>query len=275
MSRAIVRWWLLGCGLAAAIWNGSAQAADAGAAAELSARDIMEKNFFVSKVSALKADSTMVLINHRGQKRERRNTTIIKLQPNGIDSKFLVRFSAPADIKGTGFLQIEHSDGDDDLWIYLPALKKSRRLVANNKKDSFVGSDFSYGDISLPKVDLYRHTLVRSEKLGEVDCYVIESVPADDQVRANSGYSRKVSWIRADNFFEQKVEYFDLGGRLLKTQHVDRIVPVDPEQGRWFALHREMHNHQTDHRTVIDAENADVSPEINDDIFTTRSIERE
>ena len=112
-------------------------------ASDLSAREIMEKNFFVSKVTALKAESTMVLINDRGQTRERKNTTLVKLQPNGVDSKFLVRFSTPADIKGTGFLQIEHNEADDDQWIYLPALKKSRRLVANNKKDSFVGSDFS------------------------------------------------------------------------------------------------------------------------------------
>src|SRR5688572_14080302 len=130
---------------------------------EPDARTIMERNFFTSRVHALQVESTMLLVNERGQQRERSNTTLVKLQPNGIDSNFLVRFSSPADIKGTGFLQIEHSEGDDDLWIYLPALKKSRRLVANNKKDSFVGSDFSYGDILLPKVDPYRHTLWRSE----------------------------------------------------------------------------------------------------------------
>jgi len=242
-------------------------------AADLTAHDIMAKNFFVSKVSAVKADTTMLLINDRSQKRERKNTTVIKLQPNGVDSKFLVRFSAPADIKGTGFLQIEHVDGEDDLWIYLPALKKSRRLVANNKKDSFVGSDFSYGDISLPKVDLYRHTLVRSEKSGENECYVIESVPVDDTVKANSGYSRKITWVRQDNFLESKVEYYDLGNRLLKTQTIARGQEVEP--GRWLAVHREMLNHQTGHRTVIDIENLDTHSAISDDLFTTRYVERE
>jgi uncharacterized protein len=261
--------WALACGLIVAVFGQKLSGA------EISAKEIMEKNFMVSKVNALKAETTMVLINDRGQKRERKNTTIIKLQPNGVDSKFLVRFSAPADIKGTGFLQIEHSEGDDDQWIYLPALKKSRRLVANNKKDSFVGSDFSYGDISLPKVDLYRHTLVRSERTNDIDCYVIESIPVNDAVRANSGYSRKLAWIRSDNFFEQKVEYYDLGGRLLKTQQVDRIQKVDVEKNRWFAQHREMINHQTGHRTVIDGDNLDANPVIGDDLFSTRYIERE
>jgi hypothetical protein len=259
--------WMLGCGLTAVILSQHS------ASAELDARDIMEKNFFVSKVSAVKADTTMLLINDRGQKRERKNTTLIKLQPNRVDSKFLVRFSAPADIKGTGFLQIEQSEGDDDLWIYLPALKKSRRLVANNKKDSFVGSDFSYGDISLPKVDLYRHTLLRSEKLGDTECYVIESAPANDTVKANSGYSRKITWVRRDNFLEAKVEYYDLGDRLLKTQQIERGQEIEP--GRWLAARREMLNHRTGHRTVIDIENLDVHPELADDVFTTRHIERE
>src|SRR5690348_5779410 len=79
-----------------------------------SARDIMEKNFFVSKVSSMQFDAVMTLINDKGQRRERTSTNIVKLQPNGVDSKFLITFSMPADIKGTGFLQVEHIDGDDD-----------------------------------------------------------------------------------------------------------------------------------------------------------------
>ncbi len=244
-------------------------------AADPNPRDIMEKNFFVTKVSSLQLESTMLLINEKGQLRERRSTGLIKLQPNGIDSKLLVRFSTPADIKGTGFLQVEHIDGDDDLWIYLPALRKSRRLVANNKKDSFVGSDFSYGDISLPKVDQYRHTLLRNEKVDGFDCYVVESVPANDAVRANSGYSRKVTWVRTDNFVETKVEYYDLAGRLWKTQKVSRHEPVEPQKARWFALQREMTNHQNGHRTVISMSKVTSGVEIPEETFTTRYIERD
>jgi uncharacterized protein len=245
------------------------------ASAQPSAREIMEKNFFVSKVTGLKFTATMVLINHRGQQRERKTANLVKLQPNGIDSKLLVKFQAPADIKGTGFLQIEHSDVDDDLWIYLPALKKSRRLVANNKKDSFVGSDFSYGDIALPKVDQYRHSLLRAEKVDGFDCHVVESVPANDAFRANSGYSKKVTWVRKDNFVETRVEYYDLAGRLLKTQQVTRHQLVEPAKRRWFALQREMVNQQTGHRTVFTIANVDAGAVAADDVFTTRTIERE
>lgn len=170
---------------------------------------------------------------------------------------------------------MEHSEGDDDLWIYLPALKKSRRLVANNKKDSFVGSDFSYGDISLPKVDRYRHTLLRFEKIDDHDCHVIESVPINDAIRSNSGYSRKITWLRADNALETKVEYYDVSGRLLKTQRVAKHQLVEPDRARWFALYREMTNHQTGHRTLISFDKIEPGVAAPDEMFTTRYVERE
>ncbi len=243
--------------------------------AEVSARDIMEKNFFVSKIRQLTKDVTMTLVNDRGQTRERKITVTSKLQSNGVDSNLLVRFNSPPDIKGTAFLELEHLDGDDDLWIYLPALKKSRRLVAANKKDSFVGSDFSYGDVLPPRVDQYRHSLVRSEIIDGQDCYVIESLPANESILRDSGYNRKLFWIRKDNFHETKVDYYDVGGRLMKTQFVRNIKEVDPANFRWTASYREMVNHQTGHRTIFIAERYSTTTPIPDDLFTARSLERE
>ena len=247
----------------------------ANAAPESNARTIMEKNFFASKIKSMKTDSTMVLINDRGQTRERKNTTLHKLQANGLDSKLLVKFSTPTDIKGTGFLQVEHSDGDDDLWLYLPALKKSRRLVANNKKDSFLGSDFSYGDISLPKVDEYQHHFLRTEMIDSHECFVIESVPVNDAVKSNSGYSKKITWVRTDNFLEVKVEYYDISGRPLKTQLITKHQLVEPEKSRWFALHREMINHQSGHKTTLNFDKIESDVPTPEELFTTRYIERE
>ena len=267
MSRAHLR---ASAGLLALV---TAPAVDAQQATP-SAREIMGKNFFVTKVTTLHVDLTMTLINNRGQRRERRNTTIVKLQPNGIDSKFLVRFSEPPDVAGTGLLQVEHSDGDDDLWIYLPALRKARRLVASNKKDSFAGSDFSYADIAIPKVDAYRHTLKGTEQVDGMPCYVIESTPASDAVRSNNGYSRKVTWVRADNFLETKVEYYDLANRHLKTQRVAQHQSVASQAGKWFALEREMTNHQTGHRTLIVAARLDGTTPVRDDVFSVRTLER-
>ena len=242
---------------------------------QLDAAAIMERNFMASKVTGVQMEATMVLTNDKGQQRERRNTSLVALQPNGVDSKFVVKFSTPADIRGTSFLQVEHSEGDDDLWIYLPALKKSRRLVASNKKDSFVGSDFSYGDISLPKVSKYKHALQRTESIDGVECYVIESLPGDEAVKTNSGYSKKLTWVRTDNFVETKVEYYDLAGRLMKTQRVQKPQPVDAKNGRFFPMYREMTNHQTGHRTTLTVLKLDTNVPTPDDLFTTRYIERD
>jgi outer membrane lipoprotein-sorting protein len=253
----------------------SAPANGANPAPGLSARDMMEKNFLVSRIKSWKSEATMVLINDKGQTRERKTTTFSVLQPNGIDSKLLVRFSKPADIQGTAFLQVEHIDGDDDQWIYLPALGKSRRLVANNKKDSFVGSDFSYGDLSQPKAGLFEHRLLGTQTIDGQDCYMIESVPKSDSMKSDFGYSRKITWLRPDNFLETKVEYYDLSNRLLKTQLVGNHKLLEPATQRWVALHREMTNQQTGHRTVFNFDNVESGIPITDDLFTTRYLERE
>lgn len=243
-------------------------------AADVTAREIMEKNFLASKLRAVKSDLTMLLVNDKGQVRERKSSTVQMLQANGVDSNLLVRFSFPNDIKGTGFLQLERSDGEDDQWIYLPALKKSRRLVANNKKDSFVGSDFSYGDILLPKVDSYKHALLRSEAVDKFDCYVVESVPANEAVSSNSGYSKKITWVRKDDSIEAKVEYYDLSGRLLKTQVTADHVQVESSPTRWFAKLREMTNHQTGHKTALQFDKVDAAS-VSAAQFSARVLEAE
>lgn len=147
--------------------------------------------------------------------------------------------------------------------------------MANNKKDSFVGSDFSYGDIALPKVELYHHTLKGREAIDGIDCHIVESTPRDGAVRSSSGYGRKLTWVRVDNALEVKVEYYDLAGRLLKTQRVKRHQLVEPDKGKWFAMDREMTNDQTGHRTTFVVDKLQLLPRLADDVFTTRYIERD
>ena len=103
-----------------------------------------------------------------------------------------MRFTSPADIKGTAVLTIEN-DGDDDIWVYLPALKKVRRLAASNKKDAFVGTDFSYGDVLGHRVEDWNQKFVRKDTLDGKPVIVIESTPKTPAVAANSGYSASAS----------------------------------------------------------------------------------
>lgn len=244
-------------------------------AAELSGREIMQKNFQAAKVPHLTNESTMTLTNEKGQQRVRKMRSVSVLQPNGIDTTLLIRFLFPGDVQGTGYLQIQHSEADDDMWIYLPALKKVRRLVANNKKDSFVGSDFSYGDILLPVVDTYRHRVLKSDVLDGEDCYVIESIPANEDIQKDYGYSKWIAWIRKNNFMEKKAEYYDGSGRLLKTQHIPAVKEVDTKAHKWWALKREVVNHQTGHRTELMFDALDADKPVSEDFFTTRYLERE
>ena len=243
--------------------------------AELSGRDIMEKNFYAGKVPHLLNESTMTLTNERGQHRVRKMRSASVLQANGIDTRLLIRFLFPGDVQGTGYLQIQHHEGDDDMWIYLPALKKVRRLVANNKKDSFVGSDFSYGDILLPVVDTYHHQLLRSEMVDGEECYVVESTPSSEQIKKDFGYSKWMAWVRKSNFMEKKAEYYDGSGRLLKTQMVPAVKEVDPKAHKWWAVRREVINHQTGHRTALVFDVLNATQVVSDDFFTTRYLERE
>lgn len=247
----------------------------ASARADLSAGELMNKNFYASKITAFFADATIAMINKGGQERVRKISIWSKLKENGVDSKVIMRFTSPADIKQTAFLQLQNSSGDDDMWIYLPALNKTRRLVSNEKKDSFFGTDFSYGDILLPPPDRYRHRLLGTETYDSNQVYVIESLPNDDKTRDDFGYSRKLSWVDRQSYLERKVEYFDADNNLLKTQVISNAKMVEPDKHRWVALRREMITARTGHKTVYSFERFDVKRDMSDSTFITRALERD
>ncbi len=242
---------------------------------DLSPKDIMTKNFFVNRVKDSKSETTMTLINESGQKRVRQSTGVSKLQKNGIDNMRLVKFLSPADVKGTSTLMVEHSDADDDMWIYLPALKKVRRLVSSNKSDSFVGSDFSYGDVIGYKVQDFNHTLMGSEIVDGFDCYIMESVPVNDKIKQDNGLSKRKGWIRKDNFVTIKGETYDLSGQLYKVFRASDVQLVDKENNKWQPMMLEMSNVQVNHKTILNFNNYKVNTGVDDGYFSQRNLERE
>jgi predicted RND superfamily exporter protein len=248
--------------------------APAGAEAP-SPREIMERSAAVGKVLDSVQEATFTLVNRSGQERVRRTFGVTKLQANGADAMRMVRFLSPADVKGTVTVLVEHSGADDDIWVYLPALRKVRRLVASNKRDSFVGTDFSYGDVIGHKVDEWDHRLVREESVDGQRCYVVESLPRGESVKAGSGYSRRLSWVRADNFYAVKGEFWDTAGRPLKTQTATELRLVDPARDKWQAMRLVTTNLQTGHRTVIAITEFKANQRVGDDLFTTRYMERD
>jgi hypothetical protein len=244
-------------------------------ASDVNLTEIVQKSLAVNKVLDSTSDATFTLISKTGQERVRKTFGVSKLQANGEDNMRMTRFMAPADVKGTVSLLIEHSAADDDIWIYLPALKKVRRLVSSNKKDSFVGTDFSYGDVIGHKATEWNYKLLREESEDGSPCYVIEATPKSDVIRDNSGYAKRVLWIRKDNFFAIKGELWDEAMQPVKAFHMTELQEVDAARHKWQAMRLEAKNLQTGHQTVIHFENFKVNQKVRDDFFTTRYMEKE
>jgi len=159
----------------------------------------------------------MTLINARGQQRTR--TMKMQVLEGKDEDKSLMEFLTPPDVKGTKFLSYEHIDKDDDQWMYLPALKRVKRISSKNKSGSFMGSEFSYEDLSAFNVKKYTY----AEKLDEVTVdgvamYVGESKP----VSKYSGYTKLITWMNAETFLIHKVEYYDRKKKLLKTTFFEK-----------------------------------------------------
>ena len=262
--------------VAAAVGAGALPAPEAGAQTP-SAEEIATRNFAVGKVADAMTTATFRLISPGGQERIRKTQGRSKLKAGSLDNRSLVRFLSPADVRGTVTLTIENSEPghEDDIWIYLPALKKVRRLVSSNKKDSFVGTDFSYGDVIGYRVADWTHRILREEKADGFDCWVVESLPRSAQVREDSGYSRRTAWIRKDNFAAVRAESYDLAGALLKVITLRDHRNVDPKNGKWVAMRAEAHNVQENRRTVIEFDRYDVNQGVSEDSFTARALERE
>jgi predicted RND superfamily exporter protein/outer membrane lipoprotein-sorting protein len=238
----------------------------------ISAEDIMKKNYSVDKVVGSHSRVLMSLRNKQGQERVRDSITITKLQGNSLDNQRLVRFTAPTDVKGTAILLVEHSRADDDMWIYLPGLRKVRRLVASNKKDSFAGTDFSYGDVIGHSVEDWRHKLIGEEEVAGEACYVVESVPAQESVKDNSGYSKRRSWISKSRLTLQKLETWDTEGQLLKQAEYTDFRQVD-KAGKWIAMRIRARNVQTGHQTEIVFSDYRTDAQVPDATFSARSLE--
>jgi hypothetical protein len=247
--------------------------AQAGApAGDAAAAALMQKGLDSTKVADSLSNATFTLVGPDGQARRRLTTGATKLQPNGVDNMRLVQFLAPADIKGTSTLLVEHAGAEDDLWVYLPALKKVRRLTASNKKDSFFGTEFSYGDMIGHKVDEWSHRVLREEPVDDAPCHVVESLPRTDAVRANSGYSRRVTWLRKDSLVPVRVEAWDLAGQPLKRMHFSELRPAGAD-GRWQPMRMKAENLQTGHHTLIELTQFQADLKLDAQRFTPRALE--
>ncbi len=214
------------------------------------------------------ANLTMILRNSHGQE-SRRILRIKALAVPGDGDKSLCLFDSPADIKGTTLLTHTHKTGDDDQWLYLPALKRVKRIASSNKSGSFVGSEFAYEDIASQELEKFNYRHLRDEALEGTDCFVIERSPVD---RKNSGYSRQVVWIDKAEYRTRKIEHFDRRNALLKVLTIEGYQKY--EDRFWRPDRMNMVNAQTGKSTELLWSDYRFGTGLQDSDFLKDNIER-
>ena len=234
---------------------------------KLTGRDIMVRVNDRPDGDDRKGVMQMTLINKRGRTRER--TVLSFSKEYGKDSKSLMFFESPADVRGTGFLQYEYDDPnkEDDRWLYLPALKKVRRISGSSRNDYFMGTDFTYDDMGNRSVDEDHHRLLREEEVDGLACWVLESAPKDKDYM----YSKTVRWIRQDALLPIKIEFYDRQGNLLK---ILTAADIRKQDGFWTIFKMEMDNIRDKHKTVLEFKEIHYDMGLEDSLFRASSLER-
>lgn len=248
MSRRIVL-----AGLGAAVVSGSAYAEGPSADA------LMASSHEASKFTNARFKARLTITSKSGSPRVRELNGVSRTLDAGSSTARMMRIAGPADMKGVATLTIDRGQAADDLWIYLPSLRRVRRLVASNRRDPWMGSDFSYGDVVGHAVADWSHRIVRRETLGNVPCTVIASTPARDALASETGYSRRITWLRESDAFAIRADFFDLAGSFLKAMEASSIQLLDKAGGKSQAMRITMRTAKSESVLAFDEFRIDTS----------------
>ena len=241
----------------------------------LTGREIMEKVNARDTGDRSITEMEMILINKKGKKRVR------KLKTFGLEkgkkSLSLMFFLSPADVRNTGFLTFDYDESgkDDDQWLFLPALRKTKRIAAGDKSGSFMGSDLNYSDMTSPDLDLYDYTLMKETEVKGQKVWQIKAVPKTKAEAKKSGYSKSVVFIRQDNYVMIR------GVRWVHKKKRNKYLDVrklDKIDGIWVST--EMHvttksGKKILHKTIMKQKNIHFNQdEVNEDLFSIRRLEK-
>ena len=211
-----------------------------------------------------KAELTMTLENSRGDQRVREIQQYIK--DDGEETKKIMFFTAPSDVRNTSFMSFSNDNEENESqWIYLPALKKVKRISQGNSSDYFMGSDFTYDDMGerLPSEDT--HTIIGEETIDGVHCIKVKSIPLDPDYM----YSKTITWVSDTYWIGLKKDFYDSDGALLKTLTVTGYENID---GYWMITNSKMENIQKDHKTLMKLDNFVLNSEMQNSDFSVRTM---
>ena len=241
-----------------------------------SALEIMQKNEEARKLPSLK--SSAVLVTGDQSKTSKKEFTWWRKLAGDDRFNTLTRFQAPATIKGQGILFLEHKAGENEVLLYLPAFKKVRRVENQQQSSSFMGSEFSYSDITAQHLDDYKYKILGNEKCindAKVFCFLIESTPASLMIQERTNYSKVISWVRSDNFMIEKSEYYDLKNEIFKRLVASNIKEIDSKNHKWFTHFIRMDQIKLNRFTTLEFKTLQKDENVPDSYFTVNYLSSE
>ena len=214
----------------------------------------------------------VTLIDKSGKTRNREITTYT--MKDGTTDKTVMVFKSPKDVAGVSYLSYDYPDKpdgsatDSDSWLYLPAMKKVRRVSGSSKDDDFQGTDFTYDDLGNRNLSKDEFAILGEETVNGADCWILEAKAKDKKAKV----SRRVYWIDKQIFVNRKGEYYDKQNRLQKTLSCDVIEQIG---GYWSITTMTMTNVQTNHKTIYEIKNLQYDNPVDASYFTVSALERE
>jgi hypothetical protein len=234
------------------------------------ARQITQKAINLTRIDAMEMTSTLKIYDAKGRERVRQMATASKKFDNV--TKIITRFVSPPDVKGTGILIYDYDDRDDDMWIYLPALRKTRRIVSSEKGKSYMGSEFSNADMSVPNLEDFTYSIEGSEQLDGKDCWMVTAVPVNDEVADNNGYSKRISWVEKETYFTYKSTFYDFDDLIFKEITMDQYEGMG--DGKYIIRRMEAENLDNGRRSVMTIDQVQKGSELTENSFSPSALEK-
>ncbi|RMF56385.1 MAG: outer membrane lipoprotein-sorting protein [Calditrichaeota bacterium] len=232
--------------------------------------EIMKQSLNKTGWQDMQADLELILTNARGETRVRKIVMYSRKRTEN-ESDMLMRFTAPADVRGTSFLVIEHEKGEDERYLYLPALRRIKRIASSGKGGNFMSSDFTYYDIGKPELDDWKYERLEDEKVGDRVCFKISCLPANEQIEKDTGYGKIIRWIDQERLVSLKAVYYDRALREWKTLDIPRVELIG---GVWFQTDMIMKDVQTGHQSEMIFKNVKINQNIPAQFFSQRFLQR-
>lgn len=217
----------------------------------------------------ISANISLTITEKTGAVRSRTIAMTSKSYPDGSEKR-LIKFLEPADVRGTAMLVNDFKDVSDEMWIYLPALKKTRRIVSTEKGKSFMSSEFSNADMSSPPLSDFNNKHMPNSGTGSQ--WIIESIPADEDKADEYGFSRKVSYIGMDNYQVQKMEFYNFDNELFKVIEIKNIFPLPG--GKYMIKDMLADNLVSRRKSEIKFTDISAGIAVDDSFFTLQNLER-